>query len=78
MWQGNRKGLLSCLLALLPHDPYQKCEREGGWDVYILHNSRSPFSFEPMCVCLVWFWMSNIIKKGGEEESVIFILYSSG
>lgn len=49
----KRKGPLSCLLSLLPHDPYQKCEREGGWDVYILHNGWSLFSFEPVCVCIL-------------------------
>lgn len=71
----KRKGLLSCLLSLLRHDPYQKCEREGGWDVYILHNGWSLFSFE--LVCLV-FWSietSNIIKRGKKQKNQSYLSY---
>ncbi len=73
----KRKGLLSCLLSLLPRDPYQKCEREGGWDVYILHNGWSLFSFEPVCLVFRSIETSNIIKRGEKNKRIkhIYLIF---
>ena len=76
----KRKGLLSCLLSLFPHDPYQICEREGGrggvFIFSIMAGLHSHLSLRAQCVLYSGLFGGEILlRRGGKQKNHSYLSY---